>query len=441
MEPANRLLSMPWARKLVKLRHWVYLAVPIGLLTGLGVSALNLLCNRVLWSHLAVTPLAVRLSAPILGLLISGWILSRLGLRSIGMLNEVVLNYYHPAEGVQPRKDAMAVGACVATVGLGASLSLGGPSQWLGTRIACYLRHYLRRFRPMQGISHRQVMLIGAAAGVAAYFRAPLTGTILAMETPFRRDVDATAFLPASLAALLSFWVHRLLVDATPLLPFQDTGRNGWRALVCSGFVGLCAGVLSRIFQGGALQVKAFTDPMPWYLRGLLGGLVVSATALVAWVCYSDTWTLQTGLPMARQMYAGHFHGWAPLILLVLKLIAVWATLGTTGVAGVLVITLTVGSLLGAVLQPFLPGFSPGLACSVAVCAYLAANYNAPLTGVMLAAEWGGNALLYTVWPAVIIAAWIGSGMANAPAKRRHAGFALGHPLGRHWIGDQVKGG
>jgi H+/Cl- antiporter ClcA len=416
-------MPVPWARKLVKLRHWLYLAIPIGLLTGLGVSGLNLLCNRVLWSHLASMPVAVRVTAPVLGLFISGWILFRLRVRTIAMLNEVVTNYHFPPGGMQPKRDAMAIGATVATVGLGASLSLGGPSQWLGTRIAYYLRHYLKRFRPMQGISHQQVMLVGAAAGVAAYLRAPLTGTILAMETPFRRDVDATAFLPASVAALLSFGVHSLLVDGTPMLAFQDAGRDGWGALACSALVGLCAGLLSRFFQGGAIQTRSITDRIPWYLRGLLGGLVVAATALIAWKAFGDTWTLQTGLPMAKKMLAGQFHGWTALALLALKIAAVWATLGTTGVAGVLVITLTVGATLGAALQPLLPGFSPSLACAVAVCAYLAANYNAPLTGVALALEWGGAALLYTVWPAVIVAAWIGSGMANTPAKRRHSGI------------------
>jgi H+/Cl- antiporter ClcA len=275
----------------------------------------------------------------------------------------------------------------------------------------------------MQGISHRQVMLVGAAAGVAAYLSAPLTGTILAMETPFRRDVDATAFLPASLAALLAYHVHSLLLGPAPMLPFQNLGRAGWRALASSVLVGLAAGILSRIFQGGALWAKEATDPVPWYLRGPLGGAVVAATAWLAWAALGDTWTLQTGLPMARGMIAGHFSGWAPPALLVLKLVAVWATLGTTGVAGVLVVTLTLGTVLGATLQPFLPGFGPGLACAVAVCAYLAATYNAPLTGVALALEWGGAALLHSVWPAVIIAAWIGSGMANTPAKRRHAGI------------------
>jgi H+/Cl- antiporter ClcA len=428
----GHLLPVHWARKFVKLRHWLLLAIPIGLATGLGVSALNLLCNRVLWNHLAHSPLPLRLAAPVLGLFLSGWILHRLGRRSIGMLNEVVLDYHHPPEALEPRRDLLAISATVCTVGLGGSLSLGGPSQWLGTRLAMYLRRFLARFRPMQGISHRQVMLVGAAAGVAAYLRAPLTGTILAMETPFRRDLDATAFLPASLAALLAYRVHGLLVDATPMLPFTNVGKAGWIALLASALVGVVAGLLSRFFQYGALWAKTATDPLAWQLRGLLGGTVVAATAWVAWRAFGDTWTLQTGLPMARLMVAGQFHGWTAAALLALKLVAVWATLGTTGVAGVLVITLTVGSVLGAALQPILP-FTPELACAVAVCAYLAANYNAPLTGVALAVEWGGAALLHSVWPAVIVAAWIGSGMANTPSKRRSRQV---RPAGRGGAGE-----
>ena len=416
----GHLLPVHWARKFVKLRHWLLLAIPIGLATGLGVSALNLMCNRVLWSRLGHAPLPWRLAAPVAGLCLSGWILHRLGRRSIGMLNEVVLDYHHPPEALDPKRDLLAISATVCTVGLGASLSLGGPSQWLGTRLAFYLRRLLGRFRPMQGISNRQVMLVGAAAGVAAYLRAPLTGTILAMETPFRRDLDATAFLPASLAALIAYRVHALLVDGAPMLPFTNEGRAGYAALGASALVGLAAGLLSRLFTYGALRAKEVTDPLPWQLRGPIGGAVVAGTALLAWAAFGDTWTLQTGLPMARLMAAGQFHGWAALALLALKLVAVWATLGTTGVAGVLVITLTVGSVLGAALQPLLP-FTPELACAVAVCAYLAANYNAPLTGVALALEWGGSALLHSVWPAVIVAAWIGSGMANTPSKRRSA--------------------
>lgn len=147
---------------------------------------------------------------------------------------------------------------------------------------------------------------------------------------------------------------------------------------------------------------------------------MTSATALIAWYYFGDTWTLQGGLPLSHASFDGRFLGAAALALLILKLIATWATTGSTGVAGLLVVTLTVGTVLGAALYPVIPGLDPASACAVAVCAYLAANYNAPLTGIALAAEWGGVQLLPVAWMAVMFAAWIGEGLANTPSKVAH---------------------
>jgi H+/Cl- antiporter ClcA len=107
--------------------------------------------------------------------------------------------------------------------------------------------------------------------------------------------------------------------------------------------------------------------------------------------------------------------------------------LSRTGVAGLLVITLTVGSLLGATLHPLLGSLSLDTACAIGVCAYLAANYNAPLTAIALAAEWGGTDLLSLAWAAVLVAAWIGEGLANTPAKvGRRRGRSDAASIGHH---------
>ena len=419
-EDRRVLIPATWVRKFVKLRHWIYLAGPIGLVVGVGVSLLELLCNRVLWGSVSGLGLWARLAAPVAGLLLSGWALNRLHLRTVGMLNDVVVQYHTPPMTLSPRVDLLEAGACVATVGLGASLGLGGPSQWLGTRLALYLRWLVSKVRPMQGITRRQILLVGAAAGVSAYFRAPLAGTILAMETPFRRDMDGTALLPASVASLLAHWIHGLLVGNAPLLPFPDLGPRSLRAILGALFIGLAAGLLSRRFQRGVIQIRAWTRDWSWQARALAGGVGTSSTAWVAWRCFGDTWTLQGGLPVALRVFDGRFLVTAVLCLLVLKVLAVWFTLGTTGVAGLLVVTLSVGTLLGGALHPLVPDLTLPLACAVAVCAYLAANYNAPLTGLALAVEWGGRGLLMSAWPAVLVGAWVGAGLANTPAKTRH---------------------
>lgn len=424
------LLRFPprFHRKLIELRRMGAFALPVGALAGLGVAGLETACNTLLWSRLGAMHVALRVLWPIVGLLLSAFILHRLGVRTVGMLNEVVVHYHAPPDHLSAREDAMKLGACISTVGLGASAGLGGPSQWLGARVALYVLHAVRRVRPFRGIAPTHALLMGAAAGVSAIFRAPLAGTLLALETPFSKDMDSTALVPASLAALTAHLVHGWLMEDAPLLPFPGNAASDAKTVVSAVVIGAVAGLVSRRFQRILVWVRLRSGHVAWYWRGLGGGAVTSITGYVAWIYFGDTWTFQAGLPLAQAAFAARFLGAAALALLVLKLISVWATFGTSGVAGLLVITLTVGSLIGASCQPFLSGLSPETACAVGVCAYLAANYNAPLTGIALAAEWGGTGLLKVAWVAVLVAAWIGEGLANTPAKvgRRHRRI-IGH--------------
>lgn len=219
----------------------------------------------------------------------------------------------------------------------------------------------------------------------------------------------------------------------SPYLPFPELTTVSPRTLGATLVVGVCAGVLSRPFHMVLANIRRITERMEWWTRGLVGGLVTAGTAWLSWHWFGDTWTLQGGTPLATAVFAGKFLGLAAGALLVLKLVAVWATFGTAGVAGVLVVTLCVGSLLGATLQPLLPALTPAQICSVAVCAYLAANYNAPLTAIALSIEWGGPGLLMLAWIAILPAAWIGGGLANSPVKadRRHPNVPLSLTLPR----------
>jgi H+/Cl- antiporter ClcA len=240
--------------------------------------------------------------------------------------------------------------------------------------------------------------------------------------------MDSTALVPASLAALVAHSVHGWLIDDEPLLPFPTSLSDGPWAFVSAIVIGMVAGFLSRRFQRVLVWVRLRPGHLDWYWRGLGGGAVTSLTGYVAWIYFGETWTFQGGLPLAHAAFAAKFVGFAAIALLLLKLVSVWSTFGTSGVAGLLVITLTVGTLLGASCQPFIWGLTPQTACAIGPCAYLAANYNAPLTGIALAAEWGGTSLLKLAWVAVLVAAWFGEGLANTPGKtgRRHARL-IGH--------------
>ena len=108
-------LSLPprWARKVIELRRMALLAVPIGIFAGLAVSGPEWLCTTAMWDKLARQPLFLRLSAPVIGLVVSGWVLHRFQVRGIGMLNEVVVHYHQPPGKLTPGRDALKLGACI----------------------------------------------------------------------------------------------------------------------------------------------------------------------------------------------------------------------------------------------------------------------------------------------------------------------------------------
>jgi len=415
-------LTHGWIRKVIELRRLLLIAIPVGAISGAGVAGLEYLCNGVLWNHINEWPLFWKLLSPIVGLLISGFLVSKLGLNSVGMLNEVVVHYHAPPESVSLKEDSVKFAACVATVGLGASAGLGGPSQWLGARIAYHLRFaFSEKWKVIRGVTAQHTILIGAAAGVSAVFRAPLTGTLLALETPFSKDIEGTALLPASIAAYVAHITHGLLLNNEPLLPFPhfESGAHFGNTVLASITIGVATGLISRRFQRALSAFKRLMSDYTPVKKSLIGGVLTSATAYIAYLKFRETWTLQAGLPLAKTIFAGEYTGWKAALLLILKIAAVCFTMGTTGVAGLLVVTLTVGSLIGAAIFPLVPGLDLQTTTAIAVCSYLAANYNAPLAGIALAAEWGGTGLLPEAWLSVVIAAWVGEGLANTPAKLR----------------------
>jgi hypothetical protein len=66
-----------------------------------------------------------------------------------------------------------------------------------------------------------------------------------------------------------------------------------------------------------------------WWQRSLVGGVVTSATAWLAWVYFGATWTSQAGLPLSHALFAARFLGlaaeWGGTSLLSLAWVAVLA--------------------------------------------------------------------------------------------------------------------
>ena len=200
-----RVLEHPLLRKYFPLVHedlmavysrdlqkWLFVAPLIGIVTGLAITGIVVVLLGRLWPwvltyylghHWAIVP------GITLGFLVTGLIMQYLTPDPDEHSTEEVIRSYHEHEGdIDVRPFAPKILAAITTVGFGGSAALEGPSIYGGAAIGSWLWTKLRRFR-FDNRDRRIMLICGAAAGMSAVFRAPLTGIVFALEMPYRDEI------------------------------------------------------------------------------------------------------------------------------------------------------------------------------------------------------------------------------------------------------------
>lgn len=311
--------------------------------------------------------------------------------------------------------------ASVATMGLGASAGMEGASKWLGATIGSWLQKRLNRWklRAVTG-SVRTTLLAGGSAGIAAIFRAPLSGAIMGVESPYKHDLAFDALLPALVASSTSFWAYTRFRPATPYFPVHFHYTLSSRDLLIAVPLGLSAGLASHLFLWTLRHFRSWSEGLrvPLPVRTAIGGVLVAAIAFAAWRILGKPVTLQAGLPVANELLAGHYALPLCLVIFVLKLAATSVTFGAGGVGGLFVPTATIGAALGASWDALLSASHPGVYTLLGIAAFAGASYNSLLFAAVFIAEATGNVFL--VAPALIastLAFLVTAGVSNSRAQ------------------------
>ena len=142
--------------------------------------------------------------SPGVGLLVAALLLRFLGRGlSPATSEEYIAAYHERRDRVRVRDLIARLPAGAATVGGGGALGLEGPSIYAGATIGASIQHWTKNlFRDKDS---KALLVAGAAAGVAAVFKAPATGVLFALESPYQGDVARRALLPALIASASSY--------------------------------------------------------------------------------------------------------------------------------------------------------------------------------------------------------------------------------------------
>lgn len=301
------------------------------------------------------------------------------------------------------------------SIGSGASIGREGGI----TQLAATLASKWGQLSGWEPYRLRLLVGCGAAAGMAAAYNAPVGGALFA-ATIVLGNFSMNVFVPLVFASVIAAVVSRSFfgIEAWYVVPpfnFTRLSQLPWFVLL-----GLVSGVLGALFlrllDGAEKFFKALPLPVFWRLG--LGGLLMGLIAIEV----PQVWG--NGYLVANRVLHETFTPALPAMLmlvalLVAKLFATAAAVGSGTVGGVFTPTLflgaTLGSLFGTVLHwlDLAQGLPTAAFGVVGMASVLAATTHSPLLAMILVFEISLN---YSLMPPLML----GCAVAAMVSRRLH---------------------
>lgn len=428
------------------LHKWLVIAPIIGVTTGLAITGVAIIILRLLWPavlgfylghHWAIIP------GVALGFLATGIIMQYLTPDPDEHSTEEIVRSYHLHQGdIDTRPFLAKLLAAVTTVGFGGSAALEGPSIYGGGAIGSWFWDKLRRFN-LEPRDRRIMLISGAAAGMAAVFRAPLTGLVFALEMPYKDDLAHEALLPSLIASVVSYFTLAGFLGAKPIFDFASQTSFNREDLLWCAVLGVVIGLIAMTFATTFRRARDFVVKwaLPHWMKLTIGGVLTGVCGLVFVAIYKGSLVpLGPNYEAVGLILSGHHSVSQLLAFSGLKLGATIFSLASGGVSAMFVPLFLSGGALGtAFAQLVVHSSSMELYAAVGMAAFIAAGYKTPLAAVTFVAEaTGGHAF--------IIPALIGSAVAYAVSgdasvsgdQRLHEGVRV-HELRDTKVGEIMQ--
>ena len=385
-------------------RFFLVLSVFIGVFAGLAV-----VCFRfaIEWSRIYalgttahVAPTRLLLAPALAGLVIAVLVIHVFPLARGSGVNQTKAALYI-YNGYIPLRTAVGkfITAALA-IGSGQSLGPEDPSLQIGASLASALGRRMRLSRERM----RLIAPVGAAAGLAAAFNAPISAVLFVIEEVIGRW---TAGILGSvvLSAVSSVVVVRWFLGSDALFRIPAVEMQRPFELIAYSILGIVGGLASVAFASGIGALRPRCRELPaWtqYFQPALAGLLIGFVALLG-----APQVMGAGYEYIDQAMHGQFTWQFLALLAALKIITTMLSFisGTPG--GMFAPTLYIGAMLGAAVggaeHALLPSlnFSPGTYALVGMGVLFAGFLRAPMTSVFMVLEVSGN---YSIILPVIVA-------------------------------------
>jgi chloride channel protein, CIC family len=433
------------------LGRWAVIAVPIGIIAGLGAALFYYLINwftgtllvqlagltlpsegtstlsQLAWSSSFPRILLVPALMAVGGLAV-GAIIWGAAPEVAGHGTDATIRAFHQNAGkVRLRVPILKTIASAITLGTGGSGGREGPVSQIGGGFGSLWSDVFR----LGDRDRRIALATGMGAGIGAIFRAPLGGAVYSAEILYTGDFEPEVFVPGIIASVVAYSVyssifqfHTLFAPPSGLASYTFDPER----LPAYAVLGIVCGAIGILFVWMYHRTDAWFASQRWspIVRPAVGASVAGAIFLGAYFAlpehghFAALSTLSVGYGfvqavMLGQLSSGNFTAMVLAILLAaifLRMVMTSFVVGSGGSAGLFGTSVVVGAFLGTVVggvsHDLLPGLVPvaivPVFSIVGMMSFFGGISKAPLGVLIMVVEMAGT---YTILPAAMLSIFV----------------------------------
>jgi CIC family chloride channel protein len=350
------------------------------------------------------------------GGLAGGLLLWRFAPEASGIGTDAVVKAFHHGKPVPLRVAALKMATSTLTVGTGGTSGVEGPIAQVGAGLGSTVARLLR----FDARDRTIAMCAGLSAGIAAAFKAPLAGALIAAEVFYHEDFEVEALLPSLMSAVVGYSVVGFAAGWQPLYrtTLDPYSFGNPATLLLYAALGVACALLTRLAFRIFFPLQALARRLWLPAATTLGATAAALLALGCIALFGSPVLIGTGHDWLQNeiLGAGAWHGFlGPALLLALAALAEIAgnalTIGLGNAGGIFGPSLVAGGFLGGAFgleaAHLWPALVPNPAPFVVVgmVAYFAGAVKAPLGTIVMVAEiTGGYGMLGLAMVAVVVA-------------------------------------
>lgn len=297
------------------------------------------------------------------------------------------------------------------TLGILGGLSIGreSPAVQMGAMIAQGISRFFKRI-PME---EKYLLTSGSAAGLAAAFSAPLSGTMFAMEE-LNRNFSSAALLPSMGAAVSAVLVTKYIFGIGAIFVFPSMPATSISLMIPIIVASIICGFGGVLYNYGLTHIGNFYKKL--HLTGVWPRLIFALMVAAAVAIYIPE-IADGGDELVNHIVESRPELLFLIVLLIGKFLFTIISTGSGIPGGFLVPMFTIGALLGAVESTvfvnigFVDPFYQDNIITIAMAAFVTASARAPLTAILLILELTGDFSHMTVLVLSSAIAFVVSGL------------------------------